>query len=182
MSEDCLLFLGDIKGTKAALESFHDGGRDLLERRIEHLHDVFSRCFIQFRDRSRSLRAITFSDSVIGIWTDATEGIRFVPEFAVKMWGSLDKSLISFRGFFDRGLAVPETSVLATSLSSTHGRFLNLLPTGIAAWSVALAESAHFPNGIYVGSQVALALKADVCGSEAFTAGPFEYRRICSCQ
>lgn len=177
MSES-VVFLGDIKGTKAALETYKAGGKELLEQRIEHLHDVFGRSFMRFRDKSRSMRGITFSDSVIAYWTDVAEALRFAIPFTSLFWRTLDHDIVRLRGFLDYGPHIEETSTIASALGADGGRFIRVIPTGIAVWSVAVAESSHFPDGLYASDSLAASLPAESCEAERFAAGPFIYRPL----
>jgi len=172
---DYLVFLADIKGTKAALEQFDNGGCQVLERRIEHLQDTFGRCFIALQERSRNMNGVTFSDSVIAYWTDVVEGKRFGPELMNILWHSIDHKLVSIRGFLDSGKCVRETSILSHILTFTPSRFLKVLPTGLAVWSVAIAESSHFPDGMFVEQKLASGLISRSFECTVLKAGPFEY-------
>jgi hypothetical protein len=166
--------MGDIKGTKSALETFDSGGRILLERRIEHLQDIFGQCFLRYVERSRSLSGLTFSDSVFAYWSDPLEGRRFAPVFMCDLWESLDKSLVHFRGFLDSGPAIKETSAIQHALHD-HPRFHCLLPTGIAMWSVAVAEASHFPDGLYVSCNLTERMPEYTYGSRVLGVEPFRF-------
>ncbi len=177
MSEQ-LLFFGDIKGTKGALSTFAEAGNHALEHRIGNLHDSFGQAFLLFRDRSRSLVAMTFSDSVIAYWTDLDEGGRFAIDFIGSVWCRLDRSILRFRGFLEVGQVVPDTSVITHALGLTHGRFMTALPVGVAAWSVAVAEASHFPDGIFVSARLAEGLIPAQYAPEVYSAERFKYRQL----
>jgi len=178
MSEQ-LLFYGDIKGTKDALSTLAEGGIQTLQRRIQNLHDSFGEAFFKVRDRSRSLTALTFSDSVIAYWTDVNEGRRFAIDFMLHLWSRLDRSLLQFRGFLDVGEVVPETSAITHALALRHGRFMKAIPVSVAAWSVAMAEASHFPDGLFVSVRLTQGLPDVQFTSEVYSAGRFEYRQMC---
>jgi hypothetical protein len=57
-------------------------------------------------------------------------------------------------------------------------RFMKVLPTGIAIWSVAVAEASHFPDGMYIGCSIADALGPAAHGTQVFHAGTFEYFKL----
>lgn len=177
-----LVFLGDLKGTKSALESFGETGRNLLERRIANLHDSFATAFCRLAQRSRSLHAVTFSDSVVAYWPDISEGKRHAIEFMTLLWSGLDREIIRFRGFLDVGPAIDEFSVLPQALAVHRDRFLTSLPTGIAIWSVAVAEAAHFPDGLFVGRRLAEHMTQASFDTPVLKAGDFEYVQLKTCQ
>lgn len=175
---DHLLFLGDIKGTKGSLEILDSAGRETLTRRIEHFQTAFCRSFLEYSDRSRSLHAATFSDSVIAYWLDLVEGQRLAAGFVTSLWNAVDSSLVRFRGFLDAGQFVSETSALSQAVSTACNRFVRVLPTSVAVWSVTVAESSHFPDGVYVRREIAASLHAAKYRQEVFRAGPFEYLKM----
>lgn len=177
---ELLVFLGDIRGTKDALTAFGHEGRGILERRIENLQDSFGDCFRRYEQRSRSLVGLTLSDSVIACWHDSIEGKRFAVDFMRALWEGLDKSLVQFRGFLDAGDFVVEGSLIAHTLAMTQPRFMRFLPVGLAAWSVALAEASHFPDGLFVSRSLTSQLDVEF-EQEVLAAGPFEYLQLRIC-
>lgn len=173
-----LVFFGDVKGTKSALEGFEQSGAKVLSKRIEHLQSSFSTCFAKYSDQSRSLSAVTFSDSVLAHWSDVVEGCRFATFFVRDLWELLDKNIVHFRGFLDYGPEIDETSVLGYVFDSVHERFVRILPTGIAMWSVTVAEASHFPDGIFVSTRLIDRLPYQQYSENVFQAGPFTYNQM----
>ena len=163
---------------KSALERYHHGGRQELIERIESLQSAFAATFMIFCDRSRSLKAVTFSDSIIAFWEDPIEGKRYAYEFMAHLSGELASSNTLFRGFLDLGVVVPETSALGHILDISHERFVRVMPAGIALWSVAVAEASHFPNGFFVGETIASWFEYAFYTENVFDAGPFKYKKI----
>jgi hypothetical protein len=178
MTRRSVVLLGDIKGTKAALDSGEGNGLTLTERRIAHLHDSFGTCFMRFAPRSRSLCGMTFSDSVIAHWSDPVEGRRFCVDFMTTLWSLLDRSLVVFRGFLDTGDAVGQTSPLTYVLNQTNDRFLRTLPVSVALWSVTVAEASHFPDGLYISALLASEFDQGLFETGFFEAPPFRYMKM----
>lgn len=173
-----LLFLGDIKGTKSALATLEEGGREALMRRIENLQESFAGAFAQISSRSRSLCALTFSDSVIAHWSDIQEGRRFAIEFMAAVWKRLDRNVLRFRGFMEAGDFIVETSPLAYALGSSSSRFARVIPASVAVWSLAMAEASHFPDGLFVSMRLLPQFRDVSMDGAQYQAGPFEYRRL----
>lgn len=177
MMAEHLIFLGDIKGTKSALEN--DTGRAILVRRLEKLHDNFAATFSEFSSRSRSLTAVTISDSVFACWSDVREGLRFAVPFMKSLWRRLDQEGgVRFRGFLDIGEFIPETSILGFGLELVSDRFVRVLPPSVALWSVAVAEAAHLPDGMFISQRLIARLPDVRLFSTAYHVTPFEYRKM----
>jgi hypothetical protein len=174
---DSLVFLGDIKGTTSSLETLRAGGGLALEKRIAALQDAFAGAFLRYADRSQSLLGATFSDSVVAYWADPVEGLRVAGDLMLDVWGSLDHLAVRFRGFLGRGPAVAEVSALQHALHR-HPRFRPVLPCGVAIWSVAVAEAAHFPDGLFVAEDVAEEMSGFVYGPGTMTADLFRFRQL----
>jgi len=121
---------------------------------------------------------VTLSDSVLAYWTDAVEGKRFALDFMLTLWRRLHPTQLRFRGFLDIGECVDETSVISHVLSATDPSFLKLLPSGLAAWSVTVAEASHFPDGLFVSERLSTEMRGDLFEAGTFHAGPFQYRKV----
>jgi hypothetical protein len=167
------VFLGDIKGTKAGLAS---SDYEALEERIDALHEAFASAFLAFSAKSRSMWAVTFSDSVFAWWTDVGEGLRYGADF---MWEVSQRfGQVSFRGFLDSGQVVPESSSVAFAAGNANPRFIRTMPVSQAVWSVSVAEGGHFPDGLYVSTRLVSECGPLECGSEVYSADGFEYVRL----
>jgi hypothetical protein len=169
-----LLFMGDIKGTKSALQT---ANYDELLTRIDTLYSEFASCFAKCAKRSKSLHGLTLSDSVIAWWTDPVEGKRFAGDFMWDLYDSLSSFDIQFRGFLDHGPVLESESVMSFVTNKVNRRFSQTLPVGVALWSVATAEASHFPNGLFVAANIVEDLNVGA-EPELYGLPPFRYRRL----
>jgi hypothetical protein len=96
----------------------------------------------------------------------------------VELWSTLNHSLVSFRGFLDHGPAIKHTSILSQVAEKATDRLYRAVPTGIAIWSVSVAEAAHFPPGMYVGSTIANRLLGATYEVESYTAEEFTFKKL----
>ncbi|MCK4303417.1 MAG: hypothetical protein KAY24_04200 [Candidatus Eisenbacteria sp.] len=178
MKPEHVVLLGDLKGTKAGLvDQTSDAGQKLAER-MAVLHGAFARLVLEYIDRSRTMYAYCFSDSVLVRWDDATEAERFAPSIASKLWGELQQAGLPFRVFIDSGTGVSVADDVGHAIQGAVGRYHHVVPVSMAVWSVFVAEESHFPDGVFIGKNFATRLSDSVLGSTAYKAGPFTFFKM----
>lgn len=124
------------------------------------------------------MRGVIFSDSVLCVWDDPVEGMRFALDFMIELSRRVDRSIISFRGFLDQGVVPSEYSILAYAYSSSHQRLVRVVPPSVALWSVSLAEASHFPAGQYVAESLVPSFNPSILKEEPYIADQFKYRML----
>jgi hypothetical protein len=76
------------------------------------------------------------------------------------------------------GEFVQGTSVASHVLTLVHDRFVMTLPVSVAAWSVAMAEESHFPDGLFVSKPLAAQLSNARFGQDVHAARSFEFLQL----
>jgi hypothetical protein len=178
MSDEHIVLLGDLKGTKSYLS--RPSHVNILAERLAKLHTIFARQVLSYLDRSRSLHAYCFSDSVLVRWDDAEDGVRTAPGFASTLWAEVASAGLEFRVFLEYGSGVPVMDDVGRAIHEAIGRYEHIIPVSMAVWSVFVAEESHFPEGVFIGDSIAsrLARSGLAMGSAVYQAGPFGFRKV----
>ncbi len=175
-----VVLLGDLKGTKSLLSCPSYDKLHELERRIELMQSCFAKSVLIYLERSRSMVAATFSDSLFVRWDDHIEGRRIAPEFAMHLWNLLTSAGLPMRIFIDEGGTIPERDDLGNAIGRTIGRFNHITAVSTAVWSVFVAEESHFPESIFIGKELKEFIPSNKfkISSTPFDAGPFQFFEI----
>jgi len=166
-----VVLFGDLKGTKDFLDR---GMIDELEARLCVVCDALYVCVEKYSNKSSTLEAFTFSDSILVRWKDYFEGIRICVPFASDLWSKI-KSL-PYRIFVESGYAIKDYIPVFQQIFHNK-RLINITPVSYAFWSVCVAESAHFPNGVFLGKELWESTKENL-SDKVFDASGFTYKQI----
>lgn len=169
-----IALLGDLKGVKYLIDSNQIG---VLRNRISLINEIFAKKFLEEKKRSRSLQCTTFSDSILGIWESDIEGEEYALRFAQNIWQEINKNEFPYRIFIDGGDFFNDSDSLSNILAKEDNRFHKIFPVAISIWSVFLAESSKFPEGVFIGTKIYNNQKR--IDNVIYKAGEFEYFRIC---
>ena len=168
-----IALLGDLKGVKNLIESNQIG---VLRNRISLINEIFAKNYLEEKNRSRSLKCTTFSDSILGVWESDIEGREYALKFAQNIWLEIEKNKFPYRIFIDGGNFFNDSDSLSNILSKEDNRFHKMFPVAISIWSVFLAESLKFPEGVFIGTKIYNNQKR--IDNITYKAGDFEYFRM----
>jgi hypothetical protein len=180
MTNDHVVLLGDLKGTRSMLGDYIAGYDQELTAKISAFRRIFTRILLGYLDRSRSMDACAFSDSVLVQWSDAIEGARLVVPLARDLGLAYQSADLPARLFADLGMYAPSPDDMGDAMTAATGRYSALFPVSTAVWSVFLAEANHFPNGVFVGQGLASRITSPTVQSpsEVLVAGPFKFLQL----
>jgi len=170
-----VVLLGDLKGTKSHLADSSPDAATVLSSRLATIHSAFARRVLEIIDRSRTLHAYCFSDSVLVRWDDAADAIRYAPSLAAKLWNDVHQAGLPFRVFMDHAQEIDVIDDVGQAIQSSVGRYHHVVPASLALWSVFVAEESHFPDGVFVGESLGRQLSGVKMDTRQYEAGPFKF-------
>jgi len=165
--------LGDLKGVKHLIESNEIG---ILKERITIINEIFAKAYLREKNRSRTLKCITFSDSILAIWHSDVEGKKYASEFSESIWLEIQKHKFPYRIFIDGGLKYTDYDNIGEILSNEDERFKKIFPVAISIWSIFIAENSKFPEGVFIGEE--MVDNGNLRSNPIFVAGDFRYYQI----
>jgi|GEM_PF-6674248 len=172
MNTNEIILFGDAMGTKHHLKNLLF---NQLAVNMHEIHNSFSRTFMDYYLHSRNLHCYTISDSVIAKWTNELEGIRYCLPFAIDFYKNIKHP---YRVFIDSGKSIKNKTGYGKLANHISERYQNLLPISFGLWSVSVAESAHFPTGIYVGQDICKKLSSKFKFDGVYEVQDFTYKML----